>query len=124
MQAKFTAESLAEYEKELEAFATGALRDGELKQSKEAIIRGLPAALETNDAVSSSMATVAHVGLPLDWYRRLPGLVAAVDGAQVARVARQYFFPERLAVVVVGPGDSRQKIEALGLGPLEVRPAE
>jgi zinc protease len=125
VQAKFTAESLAEYEKELEAFSSGALRDGELRQSKEAIIRGLPAALETNDAVSSSMATLAHVGLPLDWYRRLPGLVAAVDAAEVARVARQYFRPERMAVVVVGPpGDSRQKIEALGLGPLEVRPAE
>ncbi len=124
VQARFTAESLAEYQKELEAFSTGALRDGELEQSKEAIIRGLPAALETNDAVSSTMATLAFVGLPLDWYRRLPGLVAQVDAAEVARVAHLYFRPERMAVIVVGPGDGRQKVEALGLGPLEVRPVE
>lgn len=122
VQAKFTAEALAEFEKELAAFSTGALREGELSKSKEATIRSLPAALETNDAVSGSIAQAAFVGLPLDWYRRLPGLVAAVDEAAVARVVRAWLDPVRMPVIVVGPrAGSEEKIRALGLGPVEER---
>ncbi len=122
VQARYTAEALAEFEKELLAFSTGALREGELQKSKEAAIRSLPAALETNDAVAGSIAQAAFVGLPLDWYRRLPARVAAVDEAAVARVARAWLDPARMPVVVVGPlAGSEEKIRALGLGPVEER---
>jgi zinc protease len=122
-QARFTAASLEQILEELGAFRSGELQEGELTRSKEAIIRGLPTMLETNDAVASAMATMAHVGLPLDWYRRLPGLVSQVDAREVARVAASYFQPDRMAVIVVGPSN-RQALEALGLGPLEVRATE
>jgi zinc protease len=125
VQSKFTAEALSEFEKELSAFAGGALRPGELERSKEALVRSLPARLETNDAVSGSIASLALEGLPLDWYRRLPGLVARVDAGEVARVARTWVHPERMPVVVVGPkAEWEGKIRALALGPVEVRAAE
>jgi zinc protease len=125
VQARFTAESLAEYQKELAGFESGELRDGELARAKEAIIRGLPAALETNDAVSGSIATAAFQGLPLDWFQRLPGLVSAVDATAVASVARRWLKPERMPVIVVGPrAESEEKLRALNLGPLTVRAAE
>ena len=125
IQAQFTAEALGEFQKELSAFAGGALREGELERSKEALIRSLPARLETNDAVSGSIASLAFEGLPLDWYRRLPGLVARVDDGEVARVAQAWVRPERMPVVVVGPrSEGEEKIRALGLGPVEVRAAE
>lgn len=123
VQAQYTAAALTEYRRELQDFAGGELREGELQRAKEAIIRGLPAMLETNDAVATSMAWLAHAGLPLDWYRRLPDRVAHVDATEVARVARQYFGLERLAAVVVGP-NSRQALETLGIGPAQIREVE
>jgi zinc protease len=119
LQAKFTAESVAEFEKELTAMATGELREGELERAREALIRGLPVALETNDAVAGSLATAAAQGLPLDWYAQLPGRIAAVQAADVARVAAAWIHPERMPVIVVGPrAEAEEKLRALELGPL------
>jgi zinc protease len=122
LQARFTAESVSEFEKELAAMATGELRDGELARAKEALIRGLPVALETNDAVAGSLASAVALGLPVDWYAQLPARIARVDAAEVARVARAWIRPERMAVIVVGPrAETEEKLRALQLGPLTVR---
>lgn len=126
VQSRFTAEALGEFEKELSTFAGGALREGELERSKEALVRSLPARLETNDAVSGSIATLAFDGMPLDYYRQLPGLVAKVDAAEVARVARTWIRPRGMPVVLVGPrSEWEAKIRAMDLGPVvEVKAAE
>jgi zinc protease len=122
LQSRFTAESVTEFEKELAALATGELRDGELAQAKEALIRGLPVALETNDAVAGSLATVAALKLPLDWYAQLPGRIARVQAADVARVARAWIRPGRMPIIVVGPrAEAEEKLKALDLGPFTVR---
>ena len=122
LQSRFTAESVTEFEKELAALATGELRDGELAQAKEALIRGLPVALETNDAVAGSLATVAALKLPLDWYAQLPGRIAKVQAADVARVAEAWIRPGRMPIIVVGPrAEAEEKLKALDLGPFTVR---
>ena len=122
LQARFTAESVTEFEKELGAMATGELREGELARAKEALIRGLPVSLETNDAVAGSMATAAALGLPPDWFAQLPGRIARVQAADVARVARAWIRPERMPVIVVGPrAEAEEKLKALDLGPITVR---
>jgi zinc protease len=122
LQSKFTAESVTEFEKELAAMATGELREGELARAKEALIRGLPVSLETNDAVAGSLATAAAMGLPLDWYAQLPGRIARVQAADVARVARAWIRPGRMPVIVVGPrAETEEKLKALQLGPLTVK---
>jgi zinc protease len=122
LKAAVTAESVTEFEKELTAMAGGELREGELGRAKEAIIRGLPLALETNDAVAGSIASAVASGLPLDWYARLPGLVDAVTAAEVARVSAAWIRPARMPIIVVGPrAEIAPKLEALGLGPLTVK---
>jgi zinc protease len=122
LQARFTAESVAEFEKELTAMASGELRDGELERAKEALIRGLPVALETNDAVAGTLATAAAIGLPYDWYAQLPARIARVEAADVARVARAWIRPAAMPVIVVGPrGEVEEKLRALELGPLTVK---
>ena len=103
VKANVTAEALVEYERELKGLATGALREGELKNAQEGLIRSLPSQLERNDAVSAAMATLAFNGQPLDYYRTLPAEVAKVDGAAVARVAAKYDRPGAWSVVIVGP---------------------
>src|SRR5207237_581162 len=71
--AQHTAEAVREYERELERFAAEGPTDPELAKAKESLIRGLPGALETDDAVASALATTVFNGLPLDYYRTVPG---------------------------------------------------
>jgi zinc protease len=122
LQSKFTAESVTEFEKELAAMATGELREGELQRAKEALIRGLPVTLETNDAVAGSVASLAALGLPVDWFAALPDRIARVEAADVARVARTWLKPGQMPIVVVGPrAEFEAKLKALELGPITAR---
>ncbi|MFL5263033.1 MAG: M16 family metallopeptidase [Anaeromyxobacteraceae bacterium] len=121
--AKSTADAVAEYEKELQRFASGEVTEAELAQAKAAQLRGLPSRLETNDAVASAVATLVLHGLPLDWYRTLPARIEAVTAADVARVARRWVTPGRWPIVVVGPRSlAEEGLRALRLGALDVRP--
>ncbi len=48
--------------------------------------------------------------------------IAAVQAADVARVARAWIHPERMPVVVVGPrAEAEEKLKALDLGPMTVK---
>ena len=122
--AKNTVEAVGEYEKELSKFATGAVSEAELAAAKEALIRSLPSALETNDSVSGAMGNLASLGLPLDYYRTLPGRIARVGQKDVKRVVTRWMKPAQWPVVIVGPvGQSKGELEKLGLGPVSVLPA-
>jgi len=125
IQAPYTAEALGEYHKEIGAFAAGGVREGELDMAKAAVIKSLPALLETNDAVAGSVAALASNGLPLDYFKTLPTKVAKIDAAEVARVAKKYFTLDAMPAVIVGPkAASEQKLGALGGAPVEVRSIE
>jgi zinc protease len=116
-----TPEAIVEMEKEYARFASGELTPEELNAAKSAYVRSLPSQLETNDAVASSLGTLALNGLPLDYYAKLPEQVNAVTAADIARVAKKYVTPEKWPVVVVGPyGQDKEKLEALKLGEVKV----
>jgi zinc protease len=118
--AQHTAAAVKEYEVELERFVREGPTDQELVKAKETIIRGLPGALETNDAVASALATIAFNGLPLDYYRTVEGRIAKVTRDDAARVAGKWIQPERWPVIVVGPvAGAIDALQALALG--EVR---
>ena len=122
--AKNTVDAVGEYEKELSKFATGVVSEAELAAAKEALIRSLPSALETNDAVSGAMGNLASLGLPLDYYRTLPGRITRVGQKDVKRVVTRWMKPAQWPVVIVGPvGQSKGDLEKLGLGPVSVLPA-
>ncbi|MFT3914008.1 MAG: pitrilysin family protein [Anaeromyxobacteraceae bacterium] len=117
-----TPPAVAEYEKELTRFATGDLTEAEFERSRDMFVRGLPALLETVDAVSSSIARLAVLGMPLDYYRSAPARAAALTREETAEVVRRWMHPERWPIVVVGAmGDHRAALEKLGQGAVEVR---
>lgn len=121
--AKSTAPAVAEYEKELTRFAGGDLTDAEFERSRDMFVRGLPALLETADAVSTAIAGLATLGMPLDYYRTAPAQAAALTRAEVAEAVRRWLHPDRWPIVVVGPAaEHREALEKLGLGAVEVRP--
>ena len=122
--AKNTVEAVTEYEKELQTFSNGNVSNAELAAAKEALVRGLPAALETNDAVSGAMGNLVSLRLPLDYYRTFPARVGKVSQADVKRVASKWIRPERWPLVIVGPvAQSKEALEKLNLGPVLVAPA-
>ncbi len=122
--AQNTVEAVAEYEKELQKFSDGQVTDAELAAAKEALVRGLPSALETNDAVSSAMANLVALGLPLDYYRTFASKVGKVSQADIRRVATRWIAPARWPVVIVGPvAQSKDALEKLNLGPVSIAPA-
>src|SRR5207248_9122220 len=122
--AHHTAEAVREYEKELERFAAEGPTDPELAMAKETLVRGLPAALETNDAVASALATTVFNGLPRDYYRTVPQRVAKVSRSDAARVARTWIRPRQWPVVVVGPiGGAADALQALALGEVRLNQA-
>src|SRR5439155_608844 len=122
--ANHTAEAVREYEKELERFAAEGPTDPELATAKETLIRGLPAALETDDAVASALATTVFNGLPRDYYRTVPQRIAKVSRSDAARVARTWIRPRQWPVVVVGPiGGAADALQALALGEVRIHSA-
>ena len=122
--AKNTVDAVTEYENEISAFAKEGLTDDELLRSKEALIRSLPGALETNDAVAASMTNLVSLGQPLDWYKKLPGLVSKVTRADTQRVASKWIHADKFTVVIVGPvSASKDALEKLNLGKVSITAA-
>jgi zinc protease len=119
--AKNTVDAVGEYEKEIEKFSDGVVTDDELAAAKEALVRGLPSALETNDAVSGAMANLVSLGLPLDYYQTLPRKVGAVTKSDVRRVVKKWVKPAQWPVLIVGPvGQTRDALQQLGFGPVKI----
>ncbi|MGE5047655.1 MAG: insulinase family protein [Deltaproteobacteria bacterium] len=122
--AKNTVDAVKEYENELKTFSNGKVSDAELAAAKEALVRGLPAALETNDAVSGAMGNLVSLRLPLDYYRTFPARIGKVRQKDVQRVVTKWIKPDRWPVIIVGPvGQSKDALEKLNLGPVSVSPA-
>jgi zinc protease len=122
--AQNTVEAVAEYENELQKFSNGQVTGTELAAAKEALVRGLPAALETNDSVSTAMANLVSLGLPLDYYRTFAARVGKVSQSDVKRVVTKWIMPARWPVVIVGPvAQSKEALEKLNLGPVSIAPA-
>ena len=120
--AKNTVEAVTEYENELKTFSSGEVTDDELAKSKEAFIRSLPSALETNDAVASALAGLVSLGLPLDYYKTLPARVDKVHRKDIARAVTKWMHPDRWPLIIVGPvAQSEDALKKLDLGPVEVK---
>jgi zinc protease len=121
--AQHTAESVVEFEKELVRLRDTDIGDDEMARAKEALIRGLPSALETNDAVVSAMASLRVLGLPLDYYSTYASRVAAIDKARVVQTVKRLVRPEEWPVIVVGPqASSLDQLQKVGLGEVSLVP--
>jgi len=124
VKAQHTVDSVRDIQDVVQRFATGDITDEELAQAKEGIVRQLPSALETNDAVASTFVTLTQLGRPLDWYATLPDRLTALGKEEVARAAREHLDPAHWPVVVVGPRSDLEGLSGLKLGPVVDRTAE
>lgn len=89
----------------------------ELSAAEANLVRGLPQAFTTNEAVADAFADLAAAGLAPDWFDGYAAKVQAVGAADITKAARAFLDPGRLVVVVIGPiGTIGADLAKLGLG--------
>ena len=116
-----TAPAVRELFKELGRIRTEPLSTEELKMAKDSVIRSLPGQFESLGSTANVIGELWTYKLPLDYYRKLPAMIAAVNSQETTRVADQYVHPENLLLITIG---DKSKIESglkdLNLGPIEL----
>jgi len=96
--------------------------EAELADSKDGIVRSLPADFATVAGIAGRVAEQVVHALPDDWWARYPARVRAVSAADVQRVARGFLDPEKLSTVMVGdPAMVKPQLDGLPIGDVEIR---
>ncbi len=109
MQTAVTAPAVVEFLKEFQGMiGAKPVTPEELDFSKAYLTRGYPAGFETPAQVASHLEVLVEHRLPDDYFNTFIPKIAAVDGADVLRVARQRLALDQLTIIVVG---DRSKIE-------------
>lgn len=117
-----TAAAIKEIFTEIEAMTAAPVTEEELADAKSNLIKRLPALFETVGETTSTLATLATFGLPLDEYATRPARIEKLTREDVQRVAQTYLKPAQMRVVMVGDaGQIRASLDALKLGKIEVR---
>ena len=89
----------------------------ELAVGRAALTRGFPRNFETAGQIALAVTQLALFDLPPDYFTEFVRRVAAVDVAEVTRVASAYLEPEKLVAVVVGSrAEVFASLSGLGFG--------
>lgn len=94
---------------ELSKFVREGVSEEELNDSKANYVGRLPLSLESNGGVAGALLNLERYQLGLDYYRRYPGLIAAVTRNEVLETANRYLDPDHLAVAVAGTINSEDR---------------
>ncbi|MEB3195674.1 MAG: pitrilysin family protein [Candidatus Sericytochromatia bacterium] len=97
------ARGLSELRTVVNRFRQTGVTEQELAFAKSAMIGGQAVGLATNAGMAGSLGTIAQYDLGLDYWKRYPGLIGAIDKAQVDAAIRRYILPEAAHTVLVGP---------------------
>lgn len=117
-----TAPAVREILAEMSQFAEDGPTDEEVAAARDfaAGIFGLQ--LETSSQIASRVTQLVVFGLPDDYFHAYRDNVRGVTTEAAAEAARRHMRPGQAQIVVVGDADQvAGPLEALGLGPLEVR---
>ena len=106
--AAHTADAVEEILKEIEKLRSEDVTDKELAETKDEIIGAFPARFATAGQLASQMTALAVYDLPPTELDGFVAKIAAVNKAQVRQMARKYFRPDNLLIVVVGDRTSNE----------------
>jgi zinc protease len=106
--AAHTADAVAEILKEIEKLRAEEVTDKELAETKDEIIGAFPARFATAGQLASQMTALAVYNLPPTELDGFVAKIAAVNKEQVRQMARKYFRPDKLLIVVVGDRTSNE----------------
>jgi zinc protease len=97
--------AIAAIDAEVGALGKAGPSAAELDETRQFLIGSIPRFFETNQGIAAFLQSAEYFGLGLDYDRRLPGLVEAVTGDEVAAAAAETLRPDAAAVVVAGPAE-------------------
>jgi zinc protease len=120
-----TDSSLAIIMQELRRIRTEPVTRAELDRARQYLVLGALNDFETMGQVSGQIASLLPFRLPIETITQDLAAINRLGAADVQRAAERYLDPDRLTIVVVGDLASiRPVLEALKLGPIEVRDVE
>jgi zinc protease len=120
-----TAPAVREIVTELALMAEKGPTDDEVAAARDYAAGIFGIQLETSSQIASRLTQLVVYGLPDGYYHRYRDDVRAVTVDAAAEAARRHIRPHEAQVVVVGDAARiAGPLEALGLGPVEVRPVQ
>lgn len=100
----------------------GGVTEAEYRKARGFLAGQFAIEVQTPEALAGQLSTIAFYGLPDDYLQTYLKRLLAVSKSDVDRVARTYFAPDAMSIILVGPAAKiRQQLN--GLGEFEVRPA-
>jgi zinc protease len=106
--AAHTSDAVEEILKEIEKLRAEDVSDKELAETKDEIIGAFPARFATAGQLASQMTALAVYDLPPTELDGFVAKIGAVNKEQVRQMARKYFRPDNLLIVVVGDRASNE----------------
>lgn len=88
---------------QIRAFITHPVSEEELLECQAYLIGSLPLAVESNEAVAEALVDLVYYNLGMDYYQRVPDLIAGIDRQQILDVAQRYIKLDSIATAVAGP---------------------
>src|SRR5690606_11558524 len=117
-----TDSSLAIFFDEFRRIREEPVSPAELERARAYLTLGALGDFETTGDVAGQLAFLETFDLPPSAIRDELAAISRLSAADVQRAAREYLDPEKLSIVVVGDvATIRPGLEALGLGPVELR---
>lgn len=81
------------------------LTEAELAKAKKALIASFALSLESPNAILTRYVDIHQYKLPADYWDTYPKRIGAITAADVTRVAKKYWSPDRLQIVAVGEAE-------------------
>jgi zinc protease len=120
-----TAETLRVMVDEVVRLQRERVYDGELQGAQNYMVGHFPLTVETPDAIATQVLNQLFYELPLEELQNYRDRILRVSADDIQRVARTYFKPDRLAVVLVGSaGTFVNDLKGIGFGDYERIPIE
>jgi len=83
--------------------------DEEVEKAKAGILNSFVFNSDSTLEILNQQLTYEYYGYPLDWQQRYRAGIEKVTTAQVREAAKKYVFPDKFAIVVVGPSTGMDK---------------
>jgi zinc protease len=113
-----TVDVLRGIREEVQKIATAEVNELELAAAREMLLSGLVFSYDSRAKLMARQMLLDFYGYPKDYLPQYQKALQAVTRADVLRVAKQYFSPDKLAIVVVAnPTTFAEPLEKLG-GPV------